>query len=56
MTKVLADIEMATHGGSVLDVRKVDGRWQVVPDSKCARRITADTQMDITGPAAGLSA
>ena len=53
MTKELADIEMAAHGGSVIEVRKVDGRWQVVPDSKYARRITADTPMEITGPAAG---
>jgi len=31
----------------------VNGKWQVVPDSKYARRIDADTPMDITGPAAG---
>jgi secreted PhoX family phosphatase len=53
MTKELADIEMAAHGGSVIEVRRVDGRWQVVADSKYARRITADTPMEITGPAAG---
>ena len=54
MTKDLADVEMAAHGGSVIEVRKVDGRWQVVSDSKYARRITADTPMEITGPAAGV--
>ena len=54
MTQELADIEMAAHGGSVLEIRKVDGRWQVVPDSKYNRRITtADTEMELTGPAAG---
>ena len=54
MTQDLADIEMAAHGGSVLEIRKVDGRWQVVPDSKYNRRITAsDTEMELTGPAAG---
>ena len=42
MTQELADIEMAAHGGSVIEIRKVDGRWQVVPDSKYTRRITAD--------------
>jgi uncharacterized protein len=53
MTKDLVDIEMMAHGGSVLEVRKVSGKWQVVKDSKYARRITAETEMLITGPAAG---
>jgi uncharacterized protein len=54
ITKELADIEMAAHGGSVVEIRKVDGKWQVVRDSKLNRRITAsDTVMEITGPAAG---
>ncbi len=53
MTKELVDIEMAAHGGSVVEIRRVNGKWQVVPDSKYARRIDADTPMDITGPAAG---
>ena len=54
MTQDLADIEMAAHGGSVLEIRKVDGRWQVVPDSKYNRRITTPTrEMELTGPAAG---
>ncbi len=54
MTQDMADIEMAAHGGSVLEIRKVDGRWQVVPDSKYNRRITtSDTEMELTGPVAG---
>lgn len=54
MTKELADIEMAAHGGSVVEVRKVDGRWAYVKDSPLNRRITmSDTEMEITGPAAG---
>ncbi|MGL4495310.1 MAG: PhoX family protein [Beijerinckiaceae bacterium] len=54
MTKALADIEMMAHGGSVLEVAKAaDGKWGVVKDSKYARRITAHTPMEITGPAAG---
>jgi secreted PhoX family phosphatase len=52
MTKELVDIEMAAHGGSVVEVRRADGKWQVVP-SALARRITAETPMEITGPAAG---
>jgi uncharacterized protein len=53
MTRELVDIEMAAHGGSVIEIRKADGGWRVVPDSKYARRITADTPMRLTGPAAG---
>ena len=53
MTKELADIEMAAHGGSVIEIRKDGGKWRVVGDSKYARRIDATTQMEITGPAAG---
>ncbi|MEH3148453.1 MAG: PhoX family phosphatase [Methylobacterium frigidaeris] len=53
MTRDLVDIEMAAHGGSVIEVRKVDGRWRVVPDSTYARRITAATPMRLAGPAAG---
>ncbi len=53
MTKELADIEMMAHGGTVLEIRKTNGKWAVVQDSRYARRITAETEMVITGPAAG---
>jgi uncharacterized protein len=53
MTKELAETEMMAHGGSVLEVRKTAGKWQVVTNSKFARRITASTEMRISGPAAG---
>jgi uncharacterized protein len=53
MTKDLVAIEMAAHGGSVIEVQRQNGKWQVVPNSRYARRITAETPMDITGPAAG---
>jgi uncharacterized protein len=53
MTKAHADIEMMAHGGSVVEIRKTAGKWQVVKDSKFNRRITAETEMMITGPAAG---
>ena len=46
-------VEMMAHNGSVIEVRKENGRWTVVPDSKYARRITLDTPMRISGPAAG---
>ncbi len=54
LTRGQVDIEQVAHGCSVLEVKKVDGQWQVVPDSGYARRITAaNTYMDVTGPAAG---
>lgn len=53
MTQDLVAIEIAAHGGAVVEIRRVDGKWQVVKDSKYNRRITADTPMEITGPAAG---
>ena len=46
-------IEMMAHNGSVIEVRKENGAWTVVPDSQYARRITLDTEMRIAGPAAG---
>ena len=39
------DIEMAAHGGTVAEIRKVDGKWQLVKDSPYNRRITATTEM-----------
>ena len=56
MTAELVDIEMAAHGGAVIEVRRENGKWQVVGGSKYARRIDATTPMEITGPAAGSSA
>ena len=54
MTKDLVDIEIAAHGGAIVEIRRQGGgKWQVVKDSKYTRRITADTPMQITGPAAG---
>ncbi|MCZ8261629.1 MAG: PhoX family phosphatase [Beijerinckiaceae bacterium] len=53
MTKELAAIEMMAHGGSVIEVKRENGKWGIVPNSRYARRITAETPMEITGPAAG---
>ena len=46
-------IELAAHGGSIVEIRKVGGQWQVVGDSPYNRRVTAATEMTISGPAAG---
>ncbi|MEJ1158693.1 PhoX family protein [Prosthecomicrobium sp. N25] len=52
-TKEMVDIEMAAHGGSVIEIRRTGGKWQLVRDSRYNRRITAETEMSITGAAAG---
>jgi secreted PhoX family phosphatase len=53
MTREVAEIERAAHGGAVIEVQRENGKWRVVAGSKYARRIDADTPMQITGPAAG---
>lgn len=53
MTPELVAIEMMAHGGTVLEIKKTNGKWAVVEGSRYARRITASTPMRISGPAAG---
>jgi uncharacterized protein len=55
MTRDLVDIEMAAHGGTVVEIAKgADGKWSVVRDGTMNRRITPlHTEMTIDGPAAG---
>ncbi|MEL6644668.1 MAG: PhoX family phosphatase [Pseudomonadota bacterium] len=55
MTKELVDIEMAAHGGTVVEIEKgVDGNWTVNRNSTYNRRITPlNTAMTFSGPAAG---
>ena len=43
----------AAHGVSVVEVAQKDGRWDIVRPSPWARRITAQTPMAVSGPAAG---
>ncbi|MTE01985.1 DUF839 domain-containing protein [Paracoccus sp. YIM 132242] len=47
------NIEMAAHGGTIIEIRRVDGKWQPMLDGALNRRITAKTAMELTGPAAG---
>lgn len=44
---------MMAHGVSVIEIAKGDNGWALVKDSKYNRRITPQTEMEITGPAAG---
>ncbi|MDI6025034.1 PhoX family phosphatase [Corticibacterium sp. UT-5YL-CI-8] len=53
LTKEQVDIELAAHGGTIVEIRKDGGKWQVVRDGKLNRRVTVNTEMQLTGPAAG---
>jgi secreted PhoX family phosphatase len=55
MTPELIDIEMAAHGGTVVEIAKgANGKWALVRDSAYNRRITPlETTMTFSGPAAG---
>ena len=43
----------AAHGVSVIEIELSGGEWRVVRPSPYARRITANTPMTLSGPAAG---
>lgn len=55
MTPELIDIEMAAHGGTVVEIAQDGaGQWSVVQDGKMNRRVTPlNTAMTLSGPAAG---
>ena len=53
MSAELVAIEMAAMGNTVIEIEKVDGKWRTVPSGKFNRRITVETPIAISGPAAG---
>lgn len=53
ITKAIVDVEMAAHGGSVVEIKKQNSKWSAIVGSSYNRRITATTEMQISGPAAG---
>jgi secreted PhoX family phosphatase len=52
-TREIVDIEIASHGMSMIEVQRMPDAWIYNPNSRFNRRITGETECQITGPAAG---
>ncbi len=53
-TQAQAEITLVAHGLSVVEIeRGGSGVWSYIQNSSYNRRITGETQMELTGPAAG---
>lgn len=46
-------VAQAAQGVSVIEIARQPGRWQLVKDSRFNRRVTANTPIDVGGPARG---
>ncbi|MGC4026040.1 MAG: PhoX family phosphatase [Mesorhizobium sp.] len=53
LSKQQVDVEMAAHGGTIVEIRKIDGKWKPILGGPLNRRITANTEMLVHGPAGG---
>jgi uncharacterized protein len=54
MTREQCAAEMASQGHTVVEIRRASGGWEIVPDSRYTRRITArSARIRVSGPAAG---
>lgn len=52
--ETIGHIEMAAHGHSVIEIRKENGQWRMVQDSRYTRFMNGlDTVFTLSGPAAG---
>jgi uncharacterized protein len=49
----LVAVAKAAQGVTVVEIARTRGRWRMVKDSRFNRRITAETPIDIGGPARG---
>ncbi len=53
-TRTQVDVGIAAHGASVVEIERApDGGWRYVRSSSFNRRLTGETPMRISGPAAG---
>ncbi len=53
-TQQQADVEIAAHGVSIIEIIKENGEWTTVPDSQYNRTIRlSSTPIKLSGPAAG---
>ncbi|MCB1547962.1 MAG: PhoX family phosphatase [Hyphomicrobiaceae bacterium] len=54
ITKEIAEVQMAAHGVSIVEIALENARWRTVPAGRYNRRIdAASTVMTVSGPAAG---
>ena len=53
MTREQCEVQMAAQGFTVIEIVKEGNSWRLVGDSRYNRRITANSPMRISGPAAG---
>ena len=53
LTREQCEVQMAAQGHSILEIEKRGNAWRVVDESPNNRRISANTAMRISGPAAG---
>jgi secreted PhoX family phosphatase len=53
LSKQQVEVQMAAQGFSIIEIAKEGNRWRHVLDSKYNRRISTNTEMRISGPAAG---
>ncbi|MDP3872207.1 MAG: PhoX family phosphatase [Methyloversatilis sp.] len=53
ITQDMVDAQIAAHGVSVIEVRKIGGEMKVQRPSAFARRVTGATPCKVSGPAAG---
>jgi len=53
-TSTQVEVELAAHGVSIVEVHQPSGKkWKYIKNSSFNRRISAETEIIITGPAAG---
>jgi len=52
-TKYQVDVQLAAHGLAFVEVEFTGTRWRWVRNSRYNRRVTAETEMTLHGPAAG---